>query len=92
MMKSLRAWIYRWLLLLTRPSPVIPNQQLLGRALIKTDPVSNAKYWVTANADWLDRVDLPINESLGISLKLFKPGTTIEIIGQYEPDVEKINE
>jgi len=52
--------------------------------MIKVDEKTKAKYWLTADRDWLDKLDMPINEPLSVSLKLFKPGTTIEINGQLE--------
>jgi hypothetical protein len=57
---------------------------VLGRAIIKTNEESKGKYWLCCDADWLDRIALPINEPLSIPVGGFKKGTTIELVGKLE--------
>ena len=45
---------------------------------------SGGKYWLTADSDWLDRNELPVNDPLSISVRMFKDGTTVEIVGKLE--------
>jgi hypothetical protein len=78
--------VRKWILLLNKRK--ISNKLVIGRALLKTDK-KTGKYWITANSEWLDRLDLLPNENLNLPVHLFKDGTEIEIRGEYEPSITK---
>jgi len=81
-------WIQKWLKSLLRPKINLRNPEVIGRAIIKKDKKSGAKYWLTTDSNWLDRDELPFNEPLSISVRLFKAGTTIEIVGEIEENIK----
>lgn len=83
-------WIRKWLRSLLRPKTNLRNPGVIGRAIIKKGKSHNIKYWLTADGGWLDRLELPPNDPLSISVRSFKVGTTIEIVGEMEEDVQQL--
>ena len=72
-----------------RPKINLYNPKIIGKAIIKKNKFG-IKYWLTADSSWLDRAELPPNDPLSISVRLFKAGTTIEIVGEIEENVQQI--
>jgi hypothetical protein len=61
---------------------------VIGRAILKTDEKTKARYWLTSNEDWRDRFPLLPNENLGLPVRAFEVGTTVEIRGKLSQEAK----
>lgn len=74
-----------WLKSLIKRKPIEP-QSVVARAILKIEEKTGAKYWLTANSEWLDRIPLLPNESLNLPVRAFEVGSTIEIRGKLSEE------